>query len=158
MELRHLSFILVLSQHREDGEGTSPTLPKIIFLMPEHQPSEAQLEILQILWEYQPSTVRFVHEQLSKFKKVGYTTVLKQMQRMTEKGLIKAINQHGKSHEFQAMVKKSKIQNTLFNQFKENVFKGSSMELVMHALGDSKPSEEELAQLQKWLEEKKKEQ
>lgn len=124
--------------------------------MSDHQPSEAQLEILQILWEHQPATVRFVHEQLSQKKEVGYTTVLKQMQRMTEKGLIAAVSQEGKSHKFEALVKESKIRKTLFTQFKENVFKGSAMELVMHALGDSKPSEEELAQLQQWLEAKKK--
>lgn len=124
--------------------------------MSDHQPSEAQLEILQILWEFQPATVRLVHEQLSKLKSVGYTTVLKQMQRMTEKGLIKAVSQKGKSHEFEALVKESKIKKTLYKQFKNNVFKGSAMDLVMHALGDSKPSEEELAQLQQWLENKKK--
>lgn len=126
--------------------------------MADHQPSEAQLEILQILWEYQPSTVRFIHEELMKIKKVGYTTVLKQMQRMTEKGLIETVNQQGKSHEYKALVKESKMRKTLFKQFKDNVFKGSAIDLAMHALGDSKPSEEELAQLQRWLEEKKKEQ
>ena len=124
--------------------------------MADHQPSEAQLEILQILWEHEPATVRFVHEVLSSKKEVGYTTILKQMQRMKEKGLIEAVSQQGKSHEFKSLVKENKIKNTLFNQFKENVFKGSAMELVMHALGDSKPSEEELAQLQQWLEAKKK--
>ncbi|MEM6800117.1 MAG: BlaI/MecI/CopY family transcriptional regulator [Bacteroidota bacterium] len=124
--------------------------------MADHQPSEAQLEILQILWEHQPATVRFVHEQLSQKKEVGYTTVLKQMQRMTEKGLIVAVSQEGKSHKFEALVKESKIQKTLFTQFKKNVFKGSAMDLVMHALGDSKPSEDEIAQLQQWLEAKKK--
>ncbi|MDW3651617.1 MAG: BlaI/MecI/CopY family transcriptional regulator [Bacteroidia bacterium] len=123
--------------------------------MADHQPSEAQLEILQILWEHEPSTVRFVHEVMSEKKEVGYTTILKQMQRMTEKGLIEAVSQQGKSHEFKALVKESKIRKRLFNQFKENVFKGSAMDLVMHALGDSKPSEEELAQLQQWLEAKK---
>ncbi|MEM6800119.1 MAG: BlaI/MecI/CopY family transcriptional regulator [Bacteroidota bacterium] len=123
--------------------------------MADHQPSEAQLEILQILWEYEPSTVRFVHEFLSLKKEQAYTTVLKQMQRMTEKGLIAAVSQEGKSHKYQSQVKESKIRKRLFTQFKENVFKGSAIALVMHALGEEKPSLEEIETLQKWLETKK---
>lgn len=125
--------------------------------MPEFQPSDAQLEILQILWDIEPATVREVHEILSKQKQVGLTTVQKQMQRMTEKNLIEAVSQEGKSFRFQATVKEGQMRKSLLKRFKENVYKGSAMDLVMHALGDSKPSEEEIDQLLEWLKQHKSE-
>ena len=123
--------------------------------MQEFQPSDAQLEILQILWDIEPATVREIFEILRQHKQVGLTTVQKQMQRMTEKGLIEAVSQEGKSFRFQATVKEGQMRKSLLKRFKENVYKGSAMDLVMHALGDSKPSEEEIDQLLEWLKQHK---
>ncbi|TAE55018.1 MAG: BlaI/MecI/CopY family transcriptional regulator [Bacteroidetes bacterium] len=123
--------------------------------MSQPDPSEAELEILQILWEHEPATVRFVHEHLSSKKEVGYTTTLKQMQRMTEKQLIRQ-HKTGKSHEFTALVRQNQIKGNLYRRLVDGVFQGSAMGLVLHALGQDEPSPEELAALEQWLAEKKK--
>ncbi|MDN5201528.1 BlaI/MecI/CopY family transcriptional regulator [Fulvivirgaceae bacterium BMA10] len=114
------------------------------------KPSEAELEILRVLWGNEPCSVRFVHEELSKKKQVGYTTTLKQMQRMFEKGLISRI-ESGKVHEYTAALKETEVQTRLFDKFLETTFKGSAMEMVMHALGRSKSSPEEIEKLRKFL-------
>ncbi|MEZ4826885.1 MAG: BlaI/MecI/CopY family transcriptional regulator [Bacteroidia bacterium] len=118
-------------------------------------PSPAELEILKILWEYEPATVRFIHEKLSETKEVGYTTTLKQMQRMTEKSMIARVSE-GKVHEYRALVREHQVKKNLFGQLVDSVFKGSTMDLVIHALGNSRPSREEISELEKWLEEQKK--
>lgn len=119
------------------------------------QPTEAELEILQVLWEHEPTTVRVVHDQISTRRNIGYTTILKQMQRMTDKGMITA-KKEGKTNVFRTKVKETEVQNTLFNRLLSTAFKGSAMDLVMHALGGTKTSEDEIEQLRKWLENKTK--
>lgn len=114
------------------------------------KPSEAELEILQVLWENEPANVRFVHEQLSKKKEVGYTTTLKQMQRMLEKSLIKREGT-GKSHMYSANISQADIQASLFDKVVDGAFHGSAMDLVMHALGRGKASPEELDELREFL-------
>lgn len=114
------------------------------------KPSEAELEILQALWEYEPCSVRVVHEQLAKKKDVGYTTTLKQMQRMLEKSLIKREGT-GKSHVYSANISQTDIKASLFDKVLDGVFQGSAMDLVMHALGSGKTSPEELAELRSFL-------
>ncbi|MEQ6117946.1 BlaI/MecI/CopY family transcriptional regulator [Reichenbachiella sp. MALMAid0571] len=114
------------------------------------KPSEAELEILQALWEYEPCSVRAVHEQLVKKKDVGYTTTLKQMQRMLEKSLIKR-DGTGKSHVYSANISQSDIKASFFDKVLDGVFQGSAMDLVMHALGRGKTSPEELAELRSFL-------
>lgn len=121
-----------------------------------NQPSEAELDILNVIWEEQPMTVRAVHEVLSKNKKVGYTTTLKQMQRMTEKGMIKKIK-GGKVHLYEAILEEKKVQMNLFQKLVNKAFKGSALKLVMHALGNSKTSKEEIEALEDFLEKKKRE-
>ena len=118
------------------------------------QPSEAELEILQVLWDNQPSTVRQVFEMISEKKEVGYTTILKQMQRMQEKGIVDR-TKDGKTHLYTSVIKEKEVQKGMFDRLKNNVFKGSTMHLVMHALGNSKTSEEELEALQQWLQQQK---
>lgn len=122
--------------------------------MPDTSPSEAQIEILQILWEQEPQTVRQIHEALSQARSVGYTTVLKQIQRMADKGLVEA-RKTGKSYEYIALVREQQIQKNLFSRLKDNVFRGSAMKLALHALDESQPSDEELDQLQQWLDNQK---
>lgn len=120
------------------------------------KPSEAELDILQILWKHQPATVRTIHELLSKKKDVGYTTILKQMQRMYEDKKMLRRYKEGKTHLYEALVEQKEIKQGMFSKLVETVFDGSPMDLVMHALGKSKTSKEELETLQKWLNEQKK--
>ena len=120
------------------------------------EPSEAQLEILQVLWEHEPATVRFVHEKLCETKDVQYTTTLKQIQRMEEKGMLSA-EKSGKSYLYSTKLRESQVKKSMFNRLVDSTFKGSAMDLVMHALGQAKPSDDELEALRKWLEAKKKE-
>ncbi len=120
------------------------------------QPTEAELEILQILWKHQPSTVRFIHEILSEKKEVGYTTILKQMQRMhDDKGMLTR-SKEGKMHLYKAVPKEGDIKQGMFSKLVDSVFDGSPMDLVMHALGKSETSKEELEELQRWLDQQRK--
>jgi len=117
-------------------------------------PSEAELEILQTLWEIEPATVRQVHEHLQSRKKVGYTTTLKQMQRMTDKEFVEKLAQQS-PHQFKAIVRESEVQNNMFKRLLDTAFKGSAMQLVMHALGEAKTDPKEIAQLEAWLQQQK---
>ena len=119
------------------------------------QPTEAELEILQILWADQPMTVKEVHEQISQSKDVGYTTVLKQMQRMEGEKKMLSRYKEGKVHFYSAILKKSEVQTSSLNRFIDAVFNGSTSQLVMHALGNKPTSKEELEELEKWLKEQK---
>ena len=114
------------------------------------KPSEGELDILQALWENEPCSVRIIHDQISKKKEVGYTTTLKQMQRMLDKGLVKRKGS-GKSHLYSANISQTDIQASLFDKFVESTFQGSAMGMVMHALGTGKASAEELRELKEFL-------
>lgn len=119
------------------------------------QPTEAELEILQILWADQPMTVKAIHEQICQTKDVGYTTVLKQMQRMeAEKGMLSRYKE-GKVHYYSAILEKSEVQTSSLNKFIDTVFNGSTSELVMHALGNKPSSKKELEELEQWLKEQR---
>lgn len=120
-----------------------------------YHPSEGELEILQALWEEEPATVRQVHEKLSTIKDVGYTTTLKQMQRLHEKGILSR-TETGKTHLYATTVKEDEVQQTIFQKMVNNVFKGSAIDLAMHALGNSEPSEAELRELEKLIQQMKK--
>lgn len=115
------------------------------------KPSEAELEILQVLWENQPCAVRTVHEQISLQRKVGYTTTLKQMQRMHEKGLVIRQDGEGKSHLYHAAISADVIKGSLFDGLVSRVFGNSVGDLVLHALGSGKTSREELEQIKDFL-------
>ena len=114
------------------------------------KPTESELEILQILWTRGLATVREVHEELAKFKDVGYTTTLKLMQIMHEKGLVKR-DQSMRTHVYQPSVNKEKTQKHLLSKMIDSLFGGSSTQLVLQALGEQKASEEELKQIQTLL-------
>lgn len=115
------------------------------------KPTESELDILQILWEFGPSTVRFVNDQLNKLKTTGYTTTLKIMQIMAEKGLV-ARELSGKTHIYEAVAKEEATQLQLLDRFVEKVFKGSAAKLMLQALGNKKSSPEEIKQIKKLLE------
>ena len=119
-----------------------------IFVMNNHkiQPTEAELEILNVLWEQGPSTVRTVHEEISKKKDVGYTTTLKIMQNMAIKGLLQR-DEDSRSHVYSTSIKKQETQKQLVNRLLDTAFGGSAKQLVMQALGQHKSSKEELEEI-----------
>lgn len=116
------------------------------------RPTESEMEILQVLWEKGPSTVREVHDVLTETKDSGYTTTLKLMQIMNEKGLLKR-NDETKTHVYTALVKKESVQKQAVSKMINSLFKGSSAKLVMHALGNYKASDEEILEIKKYLQE-----
>jgi BlaI family penicillinase repressor len=110
------------------------------------KPTESELEILQLLWSHEPATVRFVNDELNKNRTVGYTTTLKIMQLMYEKGLVER-TQSGRKHLYTSIFKENETQELLLNKFLHSTFKGSAMKLVMQALGNHKTSKDELSQI-----------
>ena len=119
------------------------------------KPTESELEILQVLWEKNKATVREVHEALSEHKDSGYTTTLKLMQIMFEKGLVKR-DDSSKTHIYQANVSKESTQKQLVGKMVNALFGGSATQLVMQALGSNKHSSAELDEIQKLLDNLKK--
>ncbi len=111
------------------------------------KPTEAELEVLQVLWENGPSTVRYVNDELSKRKEVGYTTTLKIMQIMHEKKGLLTRNADNRSHVYEPALPQEQTQQNLLNNFVDNVFSGSAMSLVMQALGNHRASKDELEQI-----------
>lgn len=115
------------------------------------KPTEAELEVLQVLWKDEPSSVRFVNDTLNKKRKVGYTTTLKIMQIMFEKGLLHRESQ-GRGHVYTAAYREQETQRVLLDRFLDSAFGGSAMKLVMQALGNRKTSRDELKQIKDYLE------
>lgn len=118
------------------------------------KPTESELEILQILWSRGLATVREVHEDLASTKDVGYTTTLKLMQIMHEKGLVKR-DDSMRTHVYQAAVNKERTQKHLLGKMIDSLFGGSPTQLVIQALGEHKASPEELEKIQALLNELK---
>jgi len=121
------------------------------------KPTESELEILQVLWEYGPQSVRFVHENISKSKDTGYTTTLKIMQLMLDKDLL-ARDTSSRSHIYSAKISQDKTQNQLLNSFINKTFRGSASKLVMQALGSHQPSSEELQKIKNLIDQIEKQQ
>ena len=117
------------------------------------QPTNAELEILQILWKAGPSTVRFVNEQLSEQqeKEIRYTTTLKLMQIMTEKKLLSR-NTDTRTHVYLAEAVQDDTQKALLKRFVDATFQGSAMNLVMQALGNHETSQQELDEIKALIE------
>lgn len=114
------------------------------------KPTESELEILQVLWDRKTASVRDVHEELSKTKDAGYTTTLKLMQIMFEKGLVRR-DSTLKTHFYQAAASKEKTQKQLLGKMIDTLFGGSPSQLVMQALGNHKASPDELEEIQKMI-------
>ncbi len=115
------------------------------------KPTESELEILNILWGKGKGTVRDVHEVLEKSKDAGYTTTLKLMQIMHEKGLLKR-NTDAKTHIYEVAVSQKQTQGQILQRMIDTAFNGSASQLVMQALGNHKASKEELDEIKKYLE------
>lgn len=114
------------------------------------KPTESELEILQVLWQREEATVREVHEELSKTKDAGYTTTLKLMQIMNEKGLVKR-DDSIRTHVYKAAVNKERTQKHLLNKMIDSLFGGNHTQLVIQALGENKVSQDELEKIQELL-------
>jgi predicted transcriptional regulator len=114
------------------------------------KPTEAELEILQVLWENGPSTVRFINDKMNRKKNVGYTTTLKIMQIMAEKNLVTR-DEENRSHIYAAAYRKDETQKVLLDKFLETAFGGSAGRLVMQVLGNSKTSKEEIREIREFL-------
>ena len=114
------------------------------------KPTDSELEILQVLWQHGPSTVRFVNDQLSQKREVGYTTTLKILQLMLEKALVRR-DDADRSHVYRAAVREQETQGLLLDKFVDATFGGSALKLVMQALGSRPTSADELAQIRRLL-------
>ena len=119
------------------------------------KPTESELEILNILWNKGPCTVREVHEILEKSKDAGYTTTLKLMQIMHDKKLLSR-DTSSKTHIYKAAISQEQTQGQLVKRMIDTVFNGSAMDLVMQALGNHKANAEELEQIKQYLDEMEK--
>ncbi len=116
------------------------------------RPTDAELTILNVLWESGPATVRQVHESLPRAGRRGYTTTLKLMQIMAEKGLL-ARDTARRSHVYSARSSAHEMQERLVGDLLDKAFQGSSAKLVLRALAQEPASPEELAEIRRKLDE-----
>ena len=114
------------------------------------QPTASELAILRVLWTLGPSTVREVHERLDAVKPTGYTTVLKLLQIMTEKNLVRR-DEKERAHVYRARLPQDQTHSALVRDLVDKVFSGSASRLVMHALSDKRATAEELAEIRRLL-------
>ncbi len=113
-------------------------------------PTDSELEILNILWANGPNNVRFINEKLNQKREVGYTTTLKIMQLMFEKGLITR-DDSNKTHIYKSNIKEGKTKQSLLQNFVQNTFNGSMKALVVEALGEGSSSKEELDEIKRFI-------
>ncbi|MCY7357628.1 MAG: BlaI/MecI/CopY family transcriptional regulator [Rudanella sp.] len=114
------------------------------------RPTDSELEILHVLWKNGPRTVRQVNDELGQQREIGYTTTLKLMQIMHEKGLLTRV-EDAKSHVYTAALGEKEARETLIDRFLETAFRGSASQLVMQVLGRHKTSADELDEIKKLL-------
>ena len=115
------------------------------------KPTEKEFEILQVLWKKGPAAVKDVQEALGGDEKNGYTTILKLMQIMHEKGLLTR-QKSGKLHLYEPVPTQEHTRQFMLDKMIHTVFQGSAMQLVMSALGNKKSSKEELLEIKRYLE------
>lgn len=116
------------------------------------QPTPAELEILDILWERKKATVREVYEEIGKRRSTTYTTVLKLMQIMQEKGLVTR-DERGKAHIYSPKNSQQQTQKKLVGNLLERAFRGSALGLVQHVLETKPATKEELAAIRRMIDE-----
>ena len=121
------------------------------------KPTEAELELLRVLWDKGSAAVRELHEVVSQQRPLGYTSVLKTLQIMTEKGLVER-TEAGKAHIYRAAASQEETQNQLLRDLSERLFSGSAAQLAMHALTMQPASEEELEEIRKLIRKKREKQ
>ena len=118
-----------------------PKLPK---------PTEGELELLRVLWSMGSATVREVHEEVARRRPLGYTTALKMLQIMAEKGLVQR-TESGKAHLYRATVSQQETQSQMLRDLSDRLFSGSAAQLAMHALSMQPASAQELEEVRKML-------
>src|SRR5882724_5664197 len=115
------------------------------------EPTKSELEILQVLWQHGPSNVRFVNNQLNKEKRaVQYTSTLKLMQIMVEKGILKR-DESNMKHVYSAALEEQKTKSFLLDRFIDTMYNGSKSNLLMQLLGNKKTSKKELQAIKELL-------
>lgn len=117
------------------------------------RPTDAELAILRVLWERGPSTVREVHDALSSSQETGYTTVLKLLQIMTDKGIV-VRDESQRAHVYASSESEQRTQRRLIGDLMDRAFGGSPSKLVMQALSATKASADELTAIRRLLDEK----
>ena len=120
------------------------------------RPTDAELEILRVLWERGPCTVRQVHELLAAARDTGYTTTLKLMQIMADKGLVTR-DESSRTHIYAARASQETTQRQLVNDLVQRAFGGSAAELVLRALATHKTSDKELQEIRQLIDEAREE-
>jgi BlaI family transcriptional regulator, penicillinase repressor len=117
----------------------------------ETEPTKSELEILQVLWQHGPSTVRFVNDTLNEQKRtVQYTSTLKLMQIMFEKKILKR-DETNMKHIYSAAMEEQQTKSILLNRFVDSMFNGSASNLMMQLLGNKKASKKELQEIKEML-------
>ena len=114
------------------------------------KPTDSELEVLALIWQQGELTVRQIHDQIRKSRDIGYTTTLKIMQIMFEKGMLTRSRQ-GKTHIYNAVEAQQKTQDGLVNKMVKTEFHGSAKDLVMQALGSTNTSKAELEEIRAYL-------
>lgn len=116
------------------------------------EPTRSELEILQVLWQHGPSTVRFVNDKLNEQKReVNYTSTLKLMQIMVEKGILSR-DESSMKHVYEPAQEENKTKSYLLDRFVDSMFQGSASSLMMQLLGNKKTSKKELEKIRQLLE------
>jgi BlaI family penicillinase repressor len=115
-----------------------------------NKPTEAELEILSLLWEMKEASVRQIHERLSETKETGYTTTLKIMQIMHAKGMV-VRDEESRSHIYRPIANQKDTQTSLLKNLVSTAFGGSSKSLVMQALGHENPSKDDIDEIRAFL-------
>lgn len=118
---------------------------------PESVPTKAEMDVLQVLWKNGPSTVRFVHDTLNEHKEaVQYTSTLKLMQVMTEKGMLTR-DESSMKHIYSTVLEEDKTKGSMLTRFVDTMYEGSVSNLMMALLGNDKTSDKELKVLKEML-------
>jgi predicted transcriptional regulator len=115
------------------------------------KPTENELAILNVLWRNGPSTVRTVNTELSKKRKVGYTNTLKMMQIMHEKGMLER-DERSRSHVYSPTLDPDVVRRSAIDHMVDTLFEGSAAQLMLQALGNSRPTAEEIEEIRTLLE------
>ena len=114
------------------------------------KPTDGELAILSVLWQRGPRTVREIHSEFNRTRETGYTTVLKMLQIMAEKGLVTR-DETRRTHIYRAALAQGEAQRRFVGDLLDRVFNGSAHRLVLQALSTKKASPAELAEIRRWL-------
>lgn len=114
------------------------------------KPTNSEIEILTVLWETGTGTTRQVHDIIAKNKSVGYTSTLKTIQNMLDKGFVSRVPK-GQTHLYSATVTQGEIQKMMLGGFVDRLFNGSSKNLILQALGNQTPNPDELKEIRDML-------